>query len=165
MLKLRLFKQSEDGFCGPTSLRMVLDYHGFKTSEEEIINLIDDISGISCNPNGCNPEDLVKGAITLGFEAKFLKNLLLDDSIAKLKKVVNYEKIPVIVDWLSPLGDHYSVIVGIENGIIKYADPYYGKIKKIYRNDFLKHWLGYYNNPSRDQSDIFLRGMVVVRKK
>jgi len=40
MLKVKPFKQTT-GFCGPVSLRMVLDYFGIKKSEKELAKLSD----------------------------------------------------------------------------------------------------------------------------
>jgi len=155
MLPLKLFKQST-GFCGPTSLRMVLAYYGEQYTEENLAQL----SGATPH-DGCGPLGLVQGARALGFGANFYHHCNLGD----LEEIVKVERIPAIVDWLSPLGDHYSVITEIGPQRMTYADPYDGRMKRISRENFWEHWLGFYHYPPREMSDILLQGMIIVRPK
>lgn len=157
MLPLQPLRQS-DGYCycGPTSLRMVLAYYDRdrEQSEEELARLV------GATPEmGCNPQDLVRGAQKLGFSAEFREESTLEE----LERLVNKEKIPVIVDWLAPVGDHYSVVVGVGPALITLADPYLGRRRRIPREAFLEHWIGYYHLPPRDLGDVFLRGMVIIK--
>ena len=103
-MKLKLYKQTP-GYCGPSSLRIVLDYYSIKKTEGELAKLI----GATRN-DGCEPWDIVKGAKKLGFDAYYQKN----SSISGLKKFIN-KNMPIIIYWSpSPGHGHYSVIADIK---------------------------------------------------
>lgn len=66
MIKLKPFRQTP-GYCGPASLKMVLDYYGFSMGEKELAELSD-----MTLEKGTSAEDLAKAAKRLGFNV-FLK--------------------------------------------------------------------------------------------
>ena len=104
MLKVRNFRQ-KTGFCGPASLKMVLEYLGVKRSEKELAEL----SGAT-KEKGTEARNLLKAAKSLGFKG-FVKDF---SKITDIKKYVVQKKIPVIVDWFSRDEGHYSAVVGVD---------------------------------------------------
>ena len=67
MLHLTPYRQ-RPGYCGPASLKMVLDYYGLKKTELELGKLA------RCNPNkGTSAEGILKAAKILGFQG-FIKD-------------------------------------------------------------------------------------------
>ena len=67
MLKLKPYIQTT-GYCGPASLKMVLEFYGVKKSEKELAKL----SGAT-HKAGVNPAGLLKAANKLGFKG-FIKD-------------------------------------------------------------------------------------------
>jgi ABC-type bacteriocin/lantibiotic exporter with double-glycine peptidase domain len=131
-----LYEQSK-GFCGPTSLRMVLEYYGIKKTEKELVKL----SGAT-EKKGCNGRMILKTAGKLGFKARIKDNF----NIEEIKKLVK-RKIPVIVNWWPGESDdgHYSVIIGFNSRIIM-AEPITGKLRRINSKEFEDRWFDYYAN-------------------
>lgn len=155
MLKLKPFRQTRSGLCGPASLKMVLDYFGVKKSEKELAKL----SGAT-KEKGVEAENLLKAAQKLGLEG-FIKDF---SEIPDIKKYVLQKKIPLIVDWFSQDEGHYSVIVGINNKDIYLQDPEWGKIRKLKINDFKRIWFDFPGKFLKSKNDIIIRRMLVLYK-
>lgn len=140
-MKVPLFKQKRNT-CGPTALKMVLQYWGRKISEKEIIK---GIGGIK--KYGVRTIKLAEFAHKLGFETELLSyNRKLADGKAKIKKpsvqdILKYikDKVPVILAVRSAIlyekapkkFGHFIVITGYQNGDFLYSDPDDGKRHKI----------------------------------
>jgi len=157
MIKLKPFHQTP-GFCGPASLKMVLDYYGISVSEAEIAG----ISGAS-REKGTPIEGLIKAARHFGFQVFLKKNSTLDD----LRYFVKRE-IPVIVDWFLEDEGHYSVVVDIDKKNIVLMDPFlkrvfiYVRKRKMPLEKFFKVWFDFPGKFIKTPGDLVLRLMLVV---
>jgi len=154
-LPIELFKQSE-GFCGPTSLRMVLAYYGTEKTEDELVNLMS-----ATREYGCDPTDIVSAATRLGFDAQYKDR----SSIEEVTSFID-QKNPVIVQWFSPEENgHYSVISGYEDDNLVMVDPLTGSIRKITSQDFLNRWFELDSYPPQNPANFKLRELIVIKPK
>ena len=145
--------QSKDGFCGPTSLRMLFEYYGLKKSERELVKLT------NCSiVNGTTADDLVRAAKYFGFDASYSDNNTWENLYNEVHK-----NGPVIVDWFSQISGHYSPVYDVYKNEIVLADPEYGFIREMKKNEFLPLWFDFDTFYPETQSDFFLRRMIVVR--
>lgn len=152
------------GYCGPASLKMVLEYFGESRSEEEIAQRCRRDSEL-----GTNDAALAKAARSYGFDVVIKNNSNFTNLKQWLKKGV-----PVIVNWFtrgrSDYGDsevpdgHYSVVVGLDEKNIYLQDPEIGALRKIEREDFLRVWFdftGRYIRPNQ----LIIRQIIAIYKK
>jgi len=154
MLKVKPFKQTT-GFCGPVSLRMVLDYFGIKKSEKELAKLSD------CSKSkGVEAEGLLKAVKKFGLKG-FIKDF---SEISDIRKYILERKIPVIVDWFSVDEGHYSEEVGINNKNIYLQDPELGKVRKLEINDFKRIWFDFPGSFLKSKNDLIIRRLIVIYK-
>jgi len=154
MLKVKPFKQTT-GFCGPVSLRMVLDYFGIKKSEKELAKLSD------CSKSkGVEAEGLLKAVKKFGLKG-FIKDF---SEIKDIRKYVLKKKMPVIVDWFSEDEGHYSAVAGIDNKNIYLQDPELGKVRKLKINDFKRIWFDFPGEFLRSKKDIIIRRLIIIHK-
>jgi len=152
MLKVKPFRQ-KTGFCGPASLKMVLDYFGVKKSERDLAKL----TGCT-KTKGVEAKNLLKAAEKLGFKG-FIKDF---SKIKDIKKYILKKKIPVIVDWFSEDEGHYSVVAGIDNKNIYLQDPELGKVRKLKIHDFKRIWFDFPGRFLRSKNDIIIRRLIVI---
>jgi len=154
MLKINPIKQSNSYYCGPASLKMVLDYYGIKKSQKEVARLTNTTS-----KTGCSKDALVDAVQKLDLKVKVIDSASLLDLKKHIKK-----NIPVVVDWYSDKFEgHYSVVVGFSKSNIYIADSYYGKIRKMKSMDFYDRWFDFIGPPSK--KGLVLRRMIIVEKK
>lgn len=153
MIHLKPFEQREN-YCGPSCLKMVLDYYGIEKSEKELVRL----SGTS--KHGVTGEDMLKVA------KKFkLKGFIKDNvDIKDLRKYVNKKKIPVIVSWFSEDDGHYSVVVNLDRENIYLQDPYLGHVRAMSIKKFKRLWFDFAGDYILTNKDLFLRSMLVIYK-
>jgi predicted double-glycine peptidase len=71
---LKRTRQVTEYSCGASALQSVLSYWGRDVDEEELMKLLHTTSEA-----GTYPEDIVRGARALGFEAQAKENLTLDE--------------------------------------------------------------------------------------
>ncbi len=77
MQKFRLLKatrQSTEYSCGASALQSVLSYWGKDVDEEDLMKLLK-----TTPETGTYPEDIIRVARELGFEAELRENLSIDD--------------------------------------------------------------------------------------
>ncbi len=149
-------RQKKSYWCGPTSLKMVLDYLGIRKNSKEIA------LATQCSADaGVEADSMVKYAESLGLRAFFKDN----STIEELRHYVHEKNIPVIVDWFDSDDSHYSVVVGVNGKYIYVIDPYVGYLKSIKINRFLRIWFDFPGSMIRSTADIYLRRMVVVLPK
>ena len=67
-------RQSTEYSCGASALQAVLSYWGRQVDEPELIELMHTNSEV-----GTYPEDIVRGARALGFDAEMKDHLTLDE--------------------------------------------------------------------------------------
>ncbi len=154
MLSLKPFKQSAS-FCGPASLKMVLEFYGIKKSEKELAKL----SGAT-KQHAVGAKGILDAAKKLGLKA-FVKDF---STLSDIKKYVLKKKIPVIVDWFAGQDGHYSVVVHIDRKNIWLQDPEIGKIRKLDLETFKRVWFDFPGNFLKNKNQIIIRRMIVVYK-
>ena len=103
------YKQQEIMDCGPTCLRMVLDYHGKKISIEKLRQLS------KVNTLGTNLKGLTECANSLGVETETIK--------IKIEDLIGNVETPFILFWTE---GHYVVVYKIDNQKVTFADPSVG---------------------------------------
>ena len=171
MKKFRLLlntRQSTEYSCGASALQAVLSYWGKEVDENELMELLH-----TTPETGTYPEDIVRTAQELGFEAEVKENLTIDD-LEKSTKKGN----PVIVlgqawrsrdesakavaeDWAD---GHYIVILAVDKEFVYFEDPYVRMGKGFGpRKTFEEHWHNIGGKAPTDASKqmhlgIFIRG-------
>lgn len=143
------------GYCGPCSLQGVLAYYGISKSEAELARLAG-----ATRAKGVEAARIVRAARKLGFHAEVMDLSTLN----QLRKLVRYQKIPVIVDWFSTDEGHYSVAVGMDRKNIHLMDPELGGIRTLPLKDFERVWFDFSPPVMRSARDLVLRRMIVIRK-
>lgn len=154
MLDVKPYRQ-KPGLCGPSSLKMVLDFFGIEKTETELA-----IMAGYTNQDGTKSEGLIKAAETLGLMA-FQKDF---SEIKDLKKNVIDKKIPVIVDWFSKDDGHYSVVVDIDDKNIYLQDPQLGELRTMDLETFKRVWFDFPGDYLKSKDDIIIRRIIVIRK-
>ena len=153
MIKLKPVRQTA-GFCGPSSLRMVLAYYGIVKSERELAKL----SGAT-RAKGTRAKGLLRAIKKLGFNGK-IKDF---SSISDIKKYVN-KNMPVIVNWFSHDNGHYSVVTGFKDKNIFLMDPEIGKTRKLEIDVFTRVWFDFPGDFLKSKNDVIIRRMIVISK-
>jgi len=154
MLKVKPFRQ-KPGFCGPYSLKMVLEYFGIKKNIKELSRLC------KCKSSkGTKAEDLLKVAKNFGLKG-FIKDF---SKIKDIKKYVLKEKIPVIVNWFSTDEGHYSVVVDIDTKNIYLQDPELGHVRSMKIKNFKRVWFDFLYNFLYSKDEVIIRRMIVIRQ-
>ena len=163
LLPVKAFQETlHGGYCGPASLKMVLDYWGVDKSEEEVSRM--------CNRNpelGTDDTSIKKVAELYGLKAEIENNSSFDSIQSWLDR-----GIPIIVNWFTrgradygneevPDG-HYSVVVGLDDDYIYLQDPEIGGLRKLDRNDFMRVWFDFKADRIRSWGDIILRQIIAV---
>lgn len=153
LLKIKPYRQSAC-FCGPSSLKMVLEYYGVNKTEKELGVLA------KCSAEkGTTAKNLATAAIKLGFKSKIKDYSTLND----LRKLLR-RGVPVIVDWFSLNDGHYSVVTGMDHRYIYLQDPELGKINKLDLATFERVWFDFEPAKLKTKNDIIIRRMIVIEK-
>ena len=152
LLKLKPYRREIKYYCGPASLKIVLDYYGVSVSEKEIAR----IAGATTK-EGASAKGLVKAAEYFGLTAFTKEDCSIDDLRHYLDK-----KIPVIVDWFWEDDGHYGVVIGIDKKNIIFRDPSFLKTKKMPLEMFLKVWFDYPGDYPKDKNAFIVRLIIVV---
>lgn len=146
----------ETGYCGPTSLKMVLRFYGDDHGQKELARL-----SHATHEDGAPGEQIVSAAKKLGYKA-----WLRDDSdIEDLKDLVD-KGIPVIVDWFSKDMGHYSVVTKIDRKkkTITIQDPEIARSRTMDLDDFVNVWFDY-DSEKPDDDEFIVGRMIVVEPK
>src|SRR5262245_33513250 len=168
-------RQSTEYSCGASALQAVLSYWGRDVAEAELIELM------HTNPEvGTYPEDIVRGARSLGFDAELKEGLTLDeverrtaggDPMIALGQVWRSQKgqaSSVADEWDN---GHYIVVLGVDKDYVYFQDPYVRMSKAfVPRRSFEEHWhqaMGgdRVNNPELIHLGIFVRGQRPAKKR
>lgn len=171
MKRFRLLKQtrqSTEYSCGASALQAVLSYWGKDLDEEDLITLLH-----TTPETGTYPDDIVRVARLLGFNAEVKENLTFDEI-----EDATLQGIPVIVlsqawrsqkdsaasveeDWKN---GHYVVVLAVDRDYVYFEDPYVRMGKGFMpRETFEKHWHHVMSGdlekgPKLMQLGIFIRG-------
>lgn len=163
-LNLKPFQETPGmNYCGPASLKIVLDYYGSVKTEKELVRM----AGWN-KELGVDNQEIKKAAVILGFKVKIKNNSNYRDIQNWLNKGV-----PVIVNWFtrgrsdysdSATADgHYSVVVGLDDKFIYLQDPEIGKIRKIKRCDFMKVWFDFKGECIK-KNELIIRQIIAIYK-
>jgi ABC-type bacteriocin/lantibiotic exporter with double-glycine peptidase domain len=139
MLELKKIEKQLPGYCGPASLKIVLDYYGVQKGQNEIAKLAN-----ASVEEGAEPWGLVQAASQLGFKASYISNGSLED----LREFIKLN-IPVVIDYQRKWGGHYSVVIGFEEDKIVLADPQKAKVVKEKIDKFSNSWWESYGADSK----------------
>lgn len=158
MINLIPFKQSDSSRCGPAAVRMVLDYYGIDTTEEELCN--------RCKwtyEEGCDDEGMKEAIESYGLGCEILNFRTLED----IKYWVKHH-VPIIVDWFSggpgemPNG-HSSVVVEMDREKIYLMDPEIGQVRGVLKEDFLRVWFDWKKTAKIETWDnMVIRQIIIV---
>ena len=163
LLPINSFQETlHGGYCGPATLKMVLEYWGINKSEEEI--------AIACNRDpelGTDDASLKKAAESYGLEVEIENNASFDSIQCWLDR-----RVPVIVNWFSrgrsDYGDeevpdgHYSVVIGLDGTYIYLQDPEIGSLRKLERDDFMRVWFDFKPAHITSWDDLIIRQLIAV---
>lgn len=149
------------GYCGPASLKMILQYYGIEKTEAELVKLM----GIN-NDQGTDAEKIQKTAKSFGLKCDLKNNSDFQD----IEKYLD-QKIPIIANWFtrgrndypdSAIADgHYSVVVGLDKNFIYLQDPEIGKIRKIQKDDFKRVWFDFKGKYIRP-NELIIRQIIAI---
>ena len=166
LLRVRPFQETlRGGYCGPASLKIVLDYYGIQKSEKEIAERCGRDSEL-----GTNDISIKRVAKSYGFNVE-IKNKA---NFADIQEWLNKE-VPVIVNWFTrgrkdynnsevPDG-HYSVVVGLNNKNIYLQDPEIGAMRTIKKDDFLRVWFDFKSDHITSWKDMIIRQLIAIYPK
>jgi predicted double-glycine peptidase len=161
-------RQSTEYSCGASALRSVLSYWGSQVDEAELIKLLGTSEDV-----GTYPEDIVRGARALGFDAEAVDNLTLDAvqkftatgspmiALGQVWRSRQKSNTSVIDDWDD---GHYIVVLGVDQDYVYFQDPYIRMSKGfVPRGTFEALWhqaMGgdLVRNPKLLHLGIFIRG-------
>ena len=161
-------RQVTEYSCGACALQAVLSYWGRDVDEAELMKLLHTTS-----EEGTYPEDIVRGARALGFEAELKDKLSLDEveqftangdpmiALAQVWRSESNSPGAVSDDWDN---GHYIVVLGVDKDYVYFQDPY-ARMSKAFvpRKMFVEHWHQVMGgdrkkNPKLMQLGIFVRG-------
>ena len=163
LLQVKPFQETLHGsYCGPASLKIVLNYYGVKKSEKEIAK--------RCGRDfklGTNDMSIKRAAKSYGFSVAIKNNANFTDIEEWFNKGV-----PVIVNWFTrgrkdynnsevPDG-HYSVVIGLDKKNIYLQDPEIGTMRAIKRDDFLSVWFDFKRDRITSWKDMIIRQLIAV---
>ncbi len=163
-------RQSTEYSCGASALQAVLSYWGMDLDEEELMKLLK-----TTPETGTYPEDIVRTAKELGFDAEIKENLTIDELERETKKGN-----PVITlgqAWLSrdeadkALSEdwedgHYVVILAVDKDYVYFEDPFVRMGKGFTpRRTFEEHWHNIGGKTPSDTSKQMHLGVFIRGKK
>jgi len=171
MKRFRLLKetrQSTEYSCGASALQVVLSYWGRDLDEEDLMQLLHTTPEV-----GTYPEDIVRVARSLGFQAEVKENLTLgelEQATAKGDPVIvlgqawrsrKESDISAAEDWAN---GHYVVVLAVDQDYVYFEDPYVRMGKGFMpREAFEEHWHNVMGGdlekaPKQMRLGIFIRG-------
>lgn len=154
MIKLNPHRQ-QPGFCGPSSLKMVLGYYGILKTENELAKLCGSDSKI-----GTRAPRLVAVAKELGMESFFSD----ESSLSELRRWVVEKGVPVIVNWFSEDKGHYSPVVAITEKAVIMMDPELGRTRRVKIETFMRVWFDFEPGTLPSRESLVVRRMIVVHR-
>lgn len=155
-MKFKPLRQPDSNACGPTSIKIIIDYFGLPISLMQIKKL----SRYKVL-DGMSNSDLLNTLDKLHLQTKALSNVSWND-LLRMNKSEN----AIIVSWmLHGYIGHFSVVEKVTKDHITLVDPLSGSTIKMQKIKFLRLWFDYDDMwfPKKN-TDIQLRWMVVVSK-
>jgi uncharacterized protein len=160
-------RQVTEYSCGACALQAVMSYWGKNVDERELMKVLQTTS-----EEGTYPENIVRGAQALGFEAEARDHLSLEE--VERFTAGGAPMIALVQAWRSEKGasdsaaedwdnGHYVVVLGVDKDYVYFQDPY-ARMSKAFmpRDTFVDHWhqvMGgdLKKNPKLMQLGIFVR--------
>lgn len=130
ILDIGHYIQSDYWDCGPSSLKIFLDYYKDKNKVSYLIKIL------RANGNGTLHSGFRNALKKLGYSS-------IEKENAEIKDIENFirKEMPVIVDYQDYGCDHFSVVFGYDKKNILLSDPgLIKKYKKIPKKDFFERW-------------------------
>lgn len=138
-------RQETEYSCGANALQAVLSYWGKDVEEAELMKLLHTSAEV-----GTYPEDIVRVARALGFEAEVKENLTLDEvkkftadgdpmiGLAQVWLSQKESRASVEEEWDN---GHWIVVLGVDEKCVYFQDPY-ARMSKAFipRKAFEAHW-------------------------
>ncbi len=155
ILDVHPFRQTDAGLCGPACVKMILGYHGITASERNIAKI-----ARASREKGTSAQNLVRAAEHYGCDA-FVQD---SSAIADIRRYVQKERIPVIVDFFEGDDGHYSVIVGIDKENICLQNPAMGRCHAMSLQNFRRVWFDFASPYPNRREDFILQRLVVITK-
>ena len=173
MSKFHLLKQTRqmtEYSCGASALQSVLSYWGREIDEEALMRLIGTNAEV-----GTFPEDMVRGARALGFDAELKENATLDElerftegghPVIALAQVWRSE-----TDTPASAADewdcgHYIVVLSVDADYVYFQDPYIRMGKGfVPRSVFEEHWHQIMGGATLAKSPKLMRVAIFIRGK
>lgn len=162
MLKIKPFQEKLGmSYCGPASLKMVLEFYGIQKTEEELAVIMD-----WDKDSGVDDQAIKKAAESFGLKAEIKNKSNFQDIEKWLSR-----KVPVIVDWFTsgrldytesdvPDG-HYSVVVDLDEEYIYLQDPEIGHIRKLEKEDFMTVWFDFTGKYIKPE-ELIIRQLIAI---
>jgi predicted double-glycine peptidase len=160
-------RQSTNYSCGATAFQAVLNYWGGEDLREGV--LLDKLNATL--QRGTSPDDIVRVARDMGFEAELREDLTLEDLEASINAAV-----PVIVmaqawrdeetSWADDWEDgHYMVVIGLDEKNIYFEDPsLLGSRGYIPRQEFVERWHDYrYELPTYNTTRKYISAGIFIQ--
>jgi len=155
---VKLVKQTP-GYCGPASLKMVLDYFGVKKSLEALAKMSS--TPAAGKTAGASGKNLLAAAKKLGFSGSMKDWANFSD----IRKYVEKQGIPVIISWFSGYESHFSVVVKIDKDNIYFLDPEYCALRKMSLKRFEKIWFEFEGGLGQSTPKLIVRRIIVIQPK
>ncbi|MFH0836974.1 MAG: cysteine peptidase family C39 domain-containing protein [Candidatus Aenigmatarchaeota archaeon] len=149
-IEMKPFRQTS-GYCGPASLKIILEYYGIKKSEKNLAKLTG-----ATRAEGVQAAGIVAACKNLGFEA-----IVKDFADFKDIRYSLNKKNPVLVQWFLEEEGHWSVVVDIDRENIYLQDPHLGMIRAFRLKTFKKIWFDFLP-PYPKKENMITRRMIVV---
>ena len=156
--------------CGASALQTVLSYWGSNNDEVDLMRLLNTNSDV-----GTYPEDIARGAISLGFKATAKERLTLDDverftakgnpviALAQVWRSHKNSATPVADEWDN---GHYVVVLGVDKDYVYFQDPYVRMSKAfVPRKSFEEHWHHAMGGRDLVHLGIFIEGEKPARRR
>ena len=172
---LRQTRQMTEYSCGASALQSVLSYWGMDFDEEALMRLLGTNAEV-----GTFPEDIVRGARSVGLDAEAREGLTLED--VRQFTAQGHPVIALAQVWRSQRDTpasatdewdcgHYIVVLAIDDDYVYFQDPYIRMGKGfVPRKTFEDHWHQIMGGRKLARSSelmhlaIFIRGEVPSRK-
>lgn len=153
LYKIKPYKERKKGYCGPASLKMILESFGVKISENKLAELS------RTTEDGVDENGLLKAVEALGFSG-FSKER---SSIDEIRHYIKLKKHQLLVGWFSVDEPHFSPVAGIDRKYIYLADPEKGKIIKFKIDKFINIWFSF-SSDRPTKGTLRTRELVVIIK-
>src|SRR5437899_8588307 len=163
-------RQVTEYSCGACALQAILSYWGKDVDETHLMEILHTHA-----EEGTYPEDIVRGARSLGFDAEARDNLALDE--VERFTAAGHPMIALGQFWLSEKEmavsvteewetGHYIVVLGVDKDYVYFQDPFASMSKAfVPRKIFEEHWHQVMGGKLEKNPKLVHLGIFVLGKK